>query len=143
RGGAERILGLAVSIPLAGAARAAAVDEAAAQARAAAAREAAVRRRLEAEVEGAVLRAAGARDGWQRLDAAAARLESAAALSARAYALGEGAIGEVLVARRLASDARLAAVTAGVDAAQARYRLLLDAHALWDFDDDAADDGPR
>lgn len=136
RGGAERIVGMALSIPLPGAARAASVDAAQAQARAGAAREAAVRRRLEAEVEGLVLRAAGAREGWQRLVTVAERLERASALSTRAYTLGEGTLAEVLTARRLAADARIAAAAAGVDAALARYRLLLDAHALWDVDDD-------
>lgn len=136
RGGAERIVGVALSIPLPGAARVASVDAARAQARAGAAREAAVRRRLEAEVEGLVLRAAGAREGWQRLAAVAERLELASALSARAYSLGEGTVAEVLTARRLAADARIAAAAAGVDAALARYRLLLDAHELWDIDDD-------
>jgi outer membrane protein TolC len=91
-------------------------------------------RRIEAEVDGAVVRANGARDAWSRLAAAAALLERSASLAARAYALGEGTVAEVLAARRLASDARLASAAALADAALARYRLLLDAHALWDLD---------
>ncbi len=50
---------------------------------------------------------------------------------ARAYALGEIGLADVLTARRLAIEARLAAITAQLEAAQARYRLLLDAHQLW------------
>jgi cobalt-zinc-cadmium resistance protein CzcA len=134
RGGSERILGLAVAVPIAGAARAAASDAAVAQAGAAARREAAVRRRIEAEVDALRARVEGGRDAWLRLDDAAGRLEVAAARSARAYALGEGTLGEVLASRRIASEARIAAAQALADAAAARYRLLLDAHALWDLD---------
>jgi outer membrane protein TolC len=134
RGGGERILGLAVAVPIAGAARAAASDAAVAQAGAAARREAAVRRRIEAEVDALRARVEGGRDAWLRLDDAAGRLELAAAGSARAYALGQGTLGEVLAARRIASEARISAAQALADAAAARYRLLLDAHALWDLD---------
>jgi cobalt-zinc-cadmium resistance protein CzcA len=134
RGGGERILGLAVAVPIAGAARAAASDAAVAHAGAAARREAAVRRRIEAEVDALRARVEGGRDAWLRLDDAAGRLEVAAAGSARAYALGEGTLGEVLASRRIASEARISAAQALADAAVARYRLLLDAHALWDLD---------
>jgi cobalt-zinc-cadmium resistance protein CzcA len=134
RGGGERILGLAVAVPIAGAARAAASDAAVAQAGAAARREAAVRRRIEAEVDALRARVEGGRDAWLRLDDAAGRLELAAAGSARAYTLGQGTLGEVLAARRIASEARISAAQALADAAAARYRLLLDAHALWDLD---------
>jgi outer membrane protein TolC len=57
-----------------------------------------------------------------------------AELTARAYQLGEGSLGEVLTAQRLAIDARLAATSVQFEAVEARYRLLLDAHELWDFD---------
>ena len=63
-------------------------------------------------------------------------------LMARAYALGEIGLSDVLAARRLAIEARLAADTAQLDASEARYRLLLDAHQLWPLEpehDGAAD----
>ena len=50
------------------------------------------------------------------------------------YELGEGSLAEVLLARRQALEAEQAAVVAVFEAAELRYRLLLDAHALWDFD---------
>ena len=136
RGGVERILGLAVSVPLPGAARQATVEVVTAQARAAAAREAAVRRRIEVEVEGGVRRVVSAREGWERLTDAADRLEQAATLTGRAWTLGEGSLGDWLAARRVAAEARIAERSARVDAAQFRYRLLLDAHLLWDLDVD-------
>ncbi len=48
-----------------------------------------------------------------------------------AYSLGESSLGETLVARRQALEASLAESIARIDANEARYRLLLDAHQLW------------
>lgn len=136
RGGAERVMGLTLAMPIGGAARVASAEQSLALAQAAGQREAGVRRRLEAEVDAQYARAVGSRDGWARLASAAERLESTARLSERAYALGEGAIGDVLAARRVALEARLSAALALVDASQVRHRLLHDVHQLWDFDED-------
>jgi Cu/Ag efflux pump CusA len=65
----------------------------------------------------------------------------AADLAARAYALGEGSAADVLTARRLALEARITATVATIDAREARYRLLLDAHALWPIDPDEHEHG--
>jgi outer membrane protein TolC len=54
-------------------------------------------------------------------------------LSERAYALGAANLAEVIAARRMALEAELAATLARLDAAEARYRLMLDAHELWAF----------
>ncbi len=58
-------------------------------------------------------------------------LRQNAELVARAYSLGESSLGETLVARRQALEASLAESLARLDANEARYRLLLDAHQLW------------
>jgi outer membrane protein TolC len=65
-------------------------------------------------------------------------MERNAELIARAYALGEAGLNDTLNARRLAVEGRLAAATAQLDAAEARYRLMLDAHQLWPLDEHLA-----
>ena len=47
------------------------------------------------------------------------------------WSVGEGALAEVLQARRLAVEARLGAEQLQLDALEAQARLLLDAHRLW------------
>jgi len=62
-----------------------------------------------------------------------------AELVARAYSLGESNVTDVLTVRRLALESGLAASVAQLDANEARYRLLLDAHQLWQKDDHSAE----
>lgn len=52
-------------------------------------------------------------------------------MTARAYRLGEGSLNDWLAARRLANEAQLAARLSQLEALELRYRLLLDAHRLW------------
>lgn len=140
KGSEEQVVGLSLSIPLSGAGRRADADAAAAHAEAAAWREAGVLRRVEAEAAARHRRARAAWAGWQRQQAAADALGKSADLTERAWQLGEGSLTDTLNARRLAHEARLAARLAGLDAGEARYRLLLDAHRLWPLDMDAHDD---
>ena len=136
RGREDRILGVFVAIPLPGEARVAAQREALALADEGEARAAATQRR----VLGGALSAydatlAGARV-WQALAQARGRSDAAARLAARAFELGEGTLTDVLVARRGVLDATLGEQTARIDALEAHARLRLDAHLLWDFDED-------
>jgi outer membrane protein TolC len=62
-------------------------------------------------------------------------------LTLRSYQLGESGLADVIAARRLSEDSELAAIQAQVEAAHARYRLLLDAHTLWPLDPDEGMDG--
>jgi len=64
-----------------------------------------------------------------------------AELTSRAYQLGEAGLPEVLVARRMALESELTAMTAQLDAQESRYRLLLDAHRLWPMDPGEAANG--
>jgi len=57
--------------------------------------------------------------------------QSNAALVAKAYALGESAFADTLLANRQALEAAQAAETAQLDALELRARLLLDAHLIW------------
>lgn len=136
RGGEERIVGLSVSIPFGGKARAAATEGARAQAEMASHREAAVLAKLEAEAENLFAGAHAAYRSALSTREAAQRIKASADLAARAYALGEQGLADVLVAKRLALEANLAATLAQLDANEARYRLLLDSHQLWPIDAD-------
>jgi outer membrane protein, heavy metal efflux system len=135
RAGAERIVGLVFSMPFGGAQRAAVQEGALAQIDVAAQRAAVVERRLGADSAATYVGATRAFETWCQSRAAAQALADSAAMITRAYQLGEGSLAEVLTAQRLALEARLAAGTVQVEAAEARYRLLLDAHELWDFDE--------
>lgn len=137
RGGQEHVIGLQLTIPLPGERRAAAVRGGAAEADAAAAREALVRAKVETEALVTVSQAQSTYAQWQRLADVAARMEENVRLLEKAWRLGEGQFGELQSARRQAIEARLAATQAQLDANEARYRLLLDAHELWDLAGDA------
>ncbi|MDP2879401.1 MAG: TolC family protein [Sulfuricella sp.] len=138
RDGAERIVGLHVSFPFPGGARSARADEGRALAEMAAQREAGILRKVTAEAVNSFAAAQAAYGGWQ---SAADKMRGNAELMARAYALGEMGLPEVLTARRQALETNLAAVLARLEAAETRYRLLLDAHQLWPLDADEEDEG--
>lgn len=134
RGGEEQILGAYISIPLPGGARRASADAALAEADAWGSREAAVLQKISAEAANTYYSASAALATWQAGREAAERLVQAADLTARAYQLGEGSLNDLLTARRLANEARLSSRLMQLDALELRYRLLLDAHQLWAFD---------
>ncbi len=136
RAGAERVVGLVLSIPFSGALRQAGAEAALAQTDIAVQRRASVQRRLTAEAAATFSGAMRSFDSWHQARVAADAMERNAALSARAYQLGESSLAELLAAQRLAIEARLAAAVVQLEAAEARYRLLLDAHLLWDLDED-------
>lgn len=136
RGGEEQILGAYISIPLPGGARRATADAALAQADAWASREAAVTQKVSAEAANTYYSASAALATWQAGREAAERLGQAADMTARAYQLGEGSLNDLLTARRMANEAQLSAQLMQLDALELRYRMLLDAHQLWAFDED-------
>jgi outer membrane protein TolC len=134
RAGEEQVVGAYISIPLPGGARRATADATQAQAAAAGRREAAVIQKITAEAAALYRSASAAHATWQSGRSAAERLTRAADMTARAYQLGEGSQNDLLAARRLANEAQLAARLLQLDALELRYRLLLDAHQLWDLD---------
>lgn len=131
RDGSERLTGLSVSIPLPGAVRRAASAESSARAEMAAQQEALVLRRLEAEISASHNTAKSAYASWQSAKVASELMGRNEGKIARAYALGEMNLNDLLLARRQGMEARLAASLARLDAAESRYRLLLDTHQLW------------
>lgn len=140
RGGEERLTGLSLTIPFPGSARAANSRRETALAAVAAQREAATLAKVEAEIAGSLAIADSAWAAWQSAEDAALRLEQSATLTARARALGEAPLSELLFAQRQANEARLAANSARLDAQEARCRLLLDTHQLWAYGDEGDDD---
>lgn len=141
RDGQERIVGLQLTIPLPGGGRAASARAGAAEAEAAGAREALVLARVEAEAQRTLRQAQSSREQWLRLADVARRMDDNVGLLEKAWRLGEGQFAELQNARRQAIEARLAATQARLDAGEARYRLLLDAHQLWHLDSVVADAG--
>jgi outer membrane protein, heavy metal efflux system len=134
RGGEENLLGAYIAITLPGGGRQAAASGALAEAGVATSREAAATQKVGAEAAALYHSATGALATWQSSRSAAERLGHAADMTARAYQLGEGSLNDLLTARRLANEARLAVRLAQLEALESRYRLLLDAHRLWDLD---------
>lgn len=138
-GGAERVAGLSIVIPFPGQARSAVAAAAQAQTEAAAQREATVVRKLNAEAANNFAQARAAYESWQSMRTVAERIQRNAELMGRAYSLGETGLLDVLTARRQAIETQLTTTLAQLDAAEARYRLLLDAHQLWPLDVDEGD----
>lgn len=135
-GGEQRLVGIALTIPLPGSARFAAARSQNAQADAAASREAAVERKVRAEAETLLAQARAAYEAWERSEAAAAQTRDAAKLTEKAKLLGEADLAQWLLAQRLSFDADLTALQARIDARESASRLALDAHILWDLDED-------
>lgn len=131
RDGSEKVATLVFSIPLPGGARRAASVESQALAGMAAQNEAMVIRKVEAEISSAFNSAKSSYLNWQSATAVSELMQRNEEKMARAYALGEMGLNEVLVARRQGMEARLSATLAQLEAAEARYRLLLDTHQLW------------
>lgn len=136
RAGAERIVGVSVSIPLAGAARTDAARSAAARADEAALRREAVRLKVRTQARADRLAARAALDVWRRQEDARARLFDTAALLQRGWELGELPQSDALVARRQYVEAALAELAARTEARHAALRLQLDLHRIWDTVDD-------
>ncbi len=138
RAGEENIIGAYVSLPLPGAGRGAIARGALAEAEASSQDEAAIQQKISGEALSLYRNALSAVDAWHAGKNAAEQLKQAAGMSTRAWQLGEGSLSEVLLARRLAHEAELTALTRQLDALEAGKRLLLDAHRLWDIDNPEA-----
>ncbi|WP_147654177.1 TolC family protein [Vulcaniibacterium gelatinicum] len=143
RGGAERAVGVVLSVPLGGRYR-----------RDVAAREAARADMAQADVDGmrlsitreaqATADLAEARHAqWQALQAAATAQEAAAARTRRAWELGEAPLAEWLLAQRNARASRSQERQARVDALEAALLVRIDSHELWHDNEDEADGTPR
>ncbi|MDO9010168.1 MAG: TolC family protein, partial [Thiobacillus sp.] len=136
-GGNEHVLGLGLGLTLPGAARR--TNQQAAEQLSSTAQDAAIQleQRLRQEARADFETAVAQVENWQQADRAAQALTEAARLAARAYELGEGALDQVLLNRRLALEGQLMAQQTQLDALAANARLKLDAHRLWPLDVEA------
>lgn len=129
----ERIVGVSISIPLSGTYRNERMKQALQEvemARAAVERQ---RRELGAAVAETYADATGNLTRWQLAERGATATGESARLTQRAYSLGEADLQSLLLARRQFLDASRAALEARADALRANYRLLIDAHLIWDL----------
>ena len=136
QGGNEKAAGVYVSVPLSFGQRSATAEGVAQQAAIAADQEVFVKRRLEGDIYAAHTQAASSFATWQQAHEAAQAIRSNAELVGKAYSLGESSLSDSLIARRFALESSLAENLAQLDANEARYRLLLDAHQLWPLGND-------
>ncbi len=134
-GGNELVTGVYLVVPFSFGLRDTIAKSAGYQAEISAEREAYVKRRLENDVRGVYAAATGSYDTWINAKDAAISMRQNADLVARAYALGESSLSDVLTARRLSLESSLSETMARLDANESRYRLMLDAHKLWATDE--------
>ena len=133
-GGNEKLAGVYLSIPLSFGLRSANAENAEYQAQIAGDRENALLRRLDGDIYSAHTQALSSYQIWLQAREAAASIRQNADLVSRAYSLGESSLSDTLTARRLALESTLSESLMRLDANEARYRLLLDAHQLWTSD---------
>ncbi|WP_205853016.1 TolC family protein [Polaromonas sp. AER18D-145] len=135
-GGRERISGITISIPLPGGLR----DSRSAKALAAVevARNAVdlKKRELETEIASALVTARGTYESLQIANEGALAVQENAKLVQRAYALGEGDLQTLLLARRQVTAAMNSALLVQTNALKVYYGLLIDAHFVWGLEND-------
>lgn len=136
RGGAERVLGLSLSVPLAGAARSASERQAQALRVEAEQQAEAIHQKVRTEAVTAWQAMQSAQLAWQSQDLARQRHEQVLKTVVRGWELGEYSQSDVLLARRQFTEAALAEINARAEARHAALRLKLDLHETWEFDDE-------
>ncbi|MBJ2163757.1 TolC family protein [Acidovorax sp. IB03] len=132
----ERIYGVSVSIPLAGTYRNERMLQALQEAEAARTRLDGKRREVEMEVTETYIDAMGSYERWRLTSQGLTATQNSARLTQRAYSLGEVDLQGLLLARKQALDATIAAEQARVEALRAQSRLMIDAHLVWDLEED-------
>jgi len=129
--GAERIVGLSLSIPLGGTYRNQSVKEALQQVEVTRAGMEMQIRDLDVQIATGVSDATSSFTGWKSAKQSADAARDSARLTQRAFSLGEADLQALILVRRQSLDAANAAVAARADALRARYRLLIQARLLW------------
>ena len=134
--GNEKVVGVSVTVPLGGVHRTQRALQLEREVDVAQAALDQVRRETALEARTTWTEAQGSRERWQ-LGRETARLASEnARLMQRAYALGEADLQALLLARRQAAQAAVAALEAQADSLRWEARLLVDAHLIWDLTHD-------
>lgn len=133
-GGAERIAGIMISIPIPGGGRDLRSAKATAEIEVSRQDFEVKKSQLEAEIASAIATAQGAYESLQFANEGAAIMQENARLLQRAYALGEAELQSLLLARRQATSAINNVVQTQITALKAYYGLLVDAHLIWDLE---------
>lgn len=133
-GGAERITGISVSIPLPGGARSARAAQAVAQSAVTSQEVEFTRRSVEEKISLSFSSAQSAYETFSVAREGSSAMAENARLTQRAYELGEGDLASLLLARRQAVAAAASALQAQVAALKSYYSLLIHAHYIWGLD---------
>ncbi len=136
RDGEDKIVGLSVSIPLPGEARRAGHAGALAELDQARQEEMRIRNKVDREARQLLVQAASAKKIAATLETVSNEARQNAALVAKAYALGESAFADTLLANRQALEAAQASESAHIDALESYSRLLLDSHQIWSLEEE-------
>lgn len=129
----ERVVGISVSIPFGGTARERRLQQSLEQAEVARAALDRTRQAIEIEVAETFTDATGGVERWRIAERGAEAAREIARLTQRAYTLGEVDLQSLLLVRRQSLDALRAAAEARAEALRWNYRLLIDAHLIWDL----------
>ncbi len=135
RGGAERLIGASILIPLAGQARMASASSALADAQAADSKVQQMEQQFSADMESLYRQFTFKRQAALYLRSAAQEQQFVIEKSRKAYALGEYSMSDILTITRNANEHQRSAELMTLEVVELFTRLGLDLHQLWDFDE--------
>lgn len=129
----ERVIGISLSIPFGGAARERRLQQSLQEVEVARAALDRTRQGIEIQIAENLADAVGGVERWRIAERGAEAARESARLTQRAYALGELDLQSLLLVRRQSLDAMRGAGDARAEALRWTYRLLIDAHLIWDL----------
>lgn len=132
----ERVIGISVSIPFGGSVRERRLQQSLQEAEVARAALDRARQGIEIEIAETHADAVGGLERWRIAERGADAARESARLTQRAYTLGEVDLQSLLLVRRQSLEALRAAGEARADALRWNYRLLIDAHLIWNHAND-------
>lgn len=132
----ERVIGISVSIPFGGAVRERRLQQSLQEVEVARATLDRTRQGIEMQVAETYADAVGSVERWRITERGADSARESARLTQRAYTLGEVDLQSLLLVRRQSLDALRAAGEARAEALRWNYRLMIDAHLIWDLAND-------
>ncbi|EWS56605.1 MULTISPECIES: TolC family protein [unclassified Methylibium] len=132
----ERVIGISVSIPFGGTVRERRLQQSLQEAEVARAALDRARQGIEIEIAETHADAVGGLERWRIAERGAEAARESARLTQRAYTLGEVDLQSLLLVRRQSLEALRAAGEARADALRWNYRLLIDAHLIWNHAND-------
>ena len=132
----ERVVGISLSIPFGGTARERRLQQSLQEVEVARAVLDRTRQGIEIQIAETFADAVGGFERWRIAERGAEAAQEGARLTQRAYALGEVDLQSLLLVRRQSLEALRAAGEARTDALRWNYRLLIDAHLIWDLAND-------